>query len=286
MKQRLSFHILHLRTYSTRQNRRIITLDPTKLVQRQQTAIDLSNIGRAQVSTPGGRSHLRFWKNFYGPQAPFPSGTRGFLYYYSPSDRPRIAGQLRFRVTPSEDPISFPHGHDLTLPHTRSYSPTPWSIPLLYVLDTKCYAGLLSHLVYEGLVEESLVESIREVGPHHKSRCAVNYLFKLSDPFEFNYINSPHMIFQAVTESGRASIIFVFGHQNALRASKITFKSGRIKACFERSILPEHEGKRVVVLCNSAPTVVIAENENAFFRTYDLSPILGLGSPHSNRIAT
>lgn len=44
----------------------------------------------------------------------FPMNSRGFLYYYVPPGQSPIAGELRFRVTPTSNPASFDEGHNLT----------------------------------------------------------------------------------------------------------------------------------------------------------------------------
>ncbi|KAF9031316.1 hypothetical protein BJ165DRAFT_1599301 [Panaeolus papilionaceus] len=243
MRQRISINTLQLRKYATRQNRPIITLDPKKLVQLQQPAIDLSNLQVARVFPLGGYSVLKF-DSRSTQYIPFPSGTRGFLYYHSPSDRPRIAGQLRFRVTPSDDPASFSHGHDLTFSRTSPRSPTPWNIYCFNIPNNKAYASLHSHLVNEGLVEGSLVAAIRKMRPIQKLDNGTKFLFTLSDPFEIDYAKSPIIKLRAVTEYGQGNITYI----RTLSESIPTFKSGIINACFERSTLPEHEGNRVVVM--------------------------------------
>ena len=42
-----------------------------------------------------------------------PLGTKDFLYYFTSQQRPRIGGELRLRVVPSDDPASFESGSDL-----------------------------------------------------------------------------------------------------------------------------------------------------------------------------
>lgn len=206
-----------------RKKRFIVTLDPTKLVQLQQPAIDMSDLAVTRIWTASGLSKLTFACN--ARRIPFPSGTRGFLYYHLPSDRPRISGQLRFRLTPSDDPASFAYGHDLMQPRDRRYTHQPWGTHVLYLPDQMYYTGLLSQLVNEGLVEESLLETIRRVrairgiggGP-------VNFLFNLSDPWELNYYNNPRprVALRAVTESGQGHILYLPLYVR----SRIVFKSG------------------------------------------------------------
>ncbi len=49
----------------------------------------------------------------------------GFLYYHRPTRAPPLAGELRFRVTASDDPTDFPSGLDLMTDRG-----VPWTIPL------------------------------------------------------------------------------------------------------------------------------------------------------------
>ena len=42
-----------------------------------------------------------------------PPDTKAFLYYYTSREMPRIAGELRLRVVPSDDPASYEKGSDL-----------------------------------------------------------------------------------------------------------------------------------------------------------------------------
>ncbi|KAF9050598.1 hypothetical protein BJ165DRAFT_1592524 [Panaeolus papilionaceus] len=154
-----------VRTYRIQSQHRVLTLDPTNLVQLKQSAIDISGHWMRTLALPTGLSQIYFM-TVYSPDRPlyrerFPAKTRGFFYYHSPSDRPRISGQLRFRITPSDDPASFPYGHDLHTLRTTRRLPKPWNVPLVRMPAVRQYDNLLSALVREGLVEDSLVQCIR-----------------------------------------------------------------------------------------------------------------------------
>ena len=77
----------------------------------------------------------------------YPLNTKAFLYYSTSSDRPRIAGELRLRLTSCDDPASFESGSDLLLTNGRL-----WSRPLHYLQASNLYS-----LLYEKLREELLV---------------------------------------------------------------------------------------------------------------------------------
>ena len=79
------------------------------------------------VSHPDYRSP--FQSRYHGHNC-FPEDTRGFLYYHSPAAGvPPAAGELRFRLTPRDDPASFDKGSDLQME-----TGLPWQIPLLKVI--------------------------------------------------------------------------------------------------------------------------------------------------------
>ena len=71
-----------------------------------------------------------------------PPDTKAFLYYFTSHQRPRIVGELRLQVVPSDDPASFESGSNLL-----RFNGQIWSRSL-YVLS-KNYIPL-----YEKLKEE------------------------------------------------------------------------------------------------------------------------------------
>jgi hypothetical protein len=100
-----------------------------------------------------------FITTFYG-QNPFPEGTQGFLYYHLPKDgAPPTASELRFRVTPTNDPASFAQGSDLLHPNGL-----PWGIPLLAMVanlgavPAKKYQPIKALLIDTGLVTPDFLE--------------------------------------------------------------------------------------------------------------------------------
>ena len=57
-----------------------------------------------------------------GTQQLYPPDTKAFLYYSMSPEKPRIAGELRLRVTSSDDVASFESGSDLLPTHLSSTS--------------------------------------------------------------------------------------------------------------------------------------------------------------------
>jgi hypothetical protein len=77
-------------------------------------------------------------------QAPFPPGTRGFLYYHSPIGVPQTAGEIRLKKTDCHQDLQLPNG-------------LPWSIPLLRISMHSFYREFKSLLLKEGLVTRQLM---------------------------------------------------------------------------------------------------------------------------------
>lgn len=89
---------------------------------------------------------------------PFPDNARGFFYFNPMSHLSPQAGELRLRCTSSQDPSSFATGFDL-MDHTTGL---PWSIPLLIMAKASDkYFGIMSRLIEDGLVTNSLFEDCR-----------------------------------------------------------------------------------------------------------------------------
>jgi hypothetical protein len=78
-----------------------------------------------------------------------PTKLEAFLYYFTSPEKPRIAGELRFRVTSSDDPASFESGSDLLKSNGQ-----PWSRPLFVV--SRLYIPLYEKLREERLVPDDL----------------------------------------------------------------------------------------------------------------------------------
>ncbi|KAF9035122.1 hypothetical protein BJ165DRAFT_1510297 [Panaeolus papilionaceus] len=225
-------------------DRRVVTLDPARLVALQQAALDVSELWQPIIHTANGKIRIRYG-SVIGVSASnrFPRGTRGFLYYHRQPDRPRISGQLRFRITPSDDLASFSYGYDLKQPTSRL---RPWTLPLVCSIARESKKHILSQLENDGLIDHSLVQSLHNLHSLRRHDPRAHYLFTLFDPWEINFSNSL-MILRAVTELGQGEIKFSVPHLGPHRSGRVNFKSGVFKVCFEKSTLPQHRGKQVVV---------------------------------------
>ena len=130
----------------------------------------------------------------------YPPDTKAFLYYTVPSERPRIAGELRLRVTSSDDPASFASGSDLL-----QINGQPWSRPLIVI---KIFLSHYAKLREDGLVPDNL-DSILSSFPEKWLRHSSQILYTLNDTFIINF--SRHVQFLSViTEQGMETLGFHF----------------------------------------------------------------------------
>ncbi|OJT10669.1 hypothetical protein TRAPUB_12815 [Trametes pubescens] len=90
----------------------------------------------------------------------FPLHTHGYLYYHLASNPPVLSGQVRFRVTETNDPALFASGKDLL-----RTDQTPWRIPVLSLAMRKQYATLFRRVVDDGLVSEHVVRAASSLPP-------------------------------------------------------------------------------------------------------------------------
>ncbi|KAF9050625.1 hypothetical protein BJ165DRAFT_1459085 [Panaeolus papilionaceus] len=225
-------------------DRRVVTLDPASLVALQQAALDLSELFQPIIHTANGKFQIRYGSNGVSKSGStcFPRGTRGFLYYHQQPDRPRISGQLRFRIMPSDDPASFSYGYDLKQPTSRL---RPWALPLVCSISKN---HILSQLENDGLIDHSLLQSLHNLHSLRRHDQRAHYLFTLFDPWEINFSFSSNLIvLRAVTELAHGEIKFIVPHLGPQRPGRVNFKSGVVKVCFEKSTLPQHRGKQVVL---------------------------------------
>jgi hypothetical protein len=62
----------------------------------------------------------------------YPPDTKSFLYYFTPPDKPRIAAEIRLRVTSCEDPASFESRYDLLILNGQPLSRPLFMLPRYY----------------------------------------------------------------------------------------------------------------------------------------------------------
>ena len=133
---------------------------------------------------------------------PFPPDTKAFLYYATPPERPRIAGELRLRVI-SDDDSSFASGSDLLRTNGR-----PWSRPL-HVLP-QCYTAIYKKLREEQLIPDDLHAALSAFPNKIARYSSSQHLFTLHDTFIIDFANYA-MNLSVITEKGIKLVCFA-GH--------------------------------------------------------------------------
>jgi hypothetical protein len=109
-------------------------------------------------------------------------------------EKPRIAGELRFRVTSNDDPASFESGSDLL-----RTDGLPWSRPL-YVLS-KSYLPLYEKLREERFVPDDLDRVLLTLPSAKPNYCGSRFFYTLNDTFTVDF--SKNMLtFFVITEQG------------------------------------------------------------------------------------
>ena len=140
--------------------------------------------------------------NESGKLLPYPPDTKGFLYYATPAGRPRIAGELRFRVASSDDPASFESGSDLLKSNGQT-----WLRPLIVLSNFMNYIFLYEKLKEDLLVPDDL-HTILSTFPHTSPKYSRSQiLYTLNDTFIIELGATVQRI-SFVTEQGMESIFF------------------------------------------------------------------------------
>ncbi|RPD54422.1 hypothetical protein L227DRAFT_479740, partial [Lentinus tigrinus ALCF2SS1-6] len=170
----------------------------------------------------------------------------GFLYYYQPPHAPPLAGELRFRITASVDPASFPSGVDHTIQQG-----VPWSIPLRTIAGKPNFTPIRYLLTdVDATVPHLVMDLAREyqcIGGGQASRC----LYAFGQPFHLPLTShAPAFVFFGKDRVARPSLKTVTGFYTGNRVSSGPHYpfSGSIICCFEPSSLEEHSGRRVAVI--------------------------------------
>ena len=132
---------------------------------------------------------------------PFPRDLKAFLYYFRFPDKPRISGELRLRVTRSDNPKSFESGSDLL-----AVNGWPWSYTLPAL--SRYYLPLYEKLREDGFVPDDLhgvLSSLPKPLPVGCLRLRGTRIFTLNDTFKVDFsLNRP--FFTVITEKGLESI--------------------------------------------------------------------------------
>ena len=133
-----------------------------------------------------------------------------------PPEKPRIAGELRFRVTSSDDPASFESGSDLLRSNGR-----PWSRPL-HALPNY-YPPLYEKLREDQLVPDDLDEVLSNSPLKYFRYCLCHFLYTLNDTFILD-LNSHRTVLHIVTEQGieRVALLRMFLDSRGKRKTPYT----------------------------------------------------------------
>ena len=110
---------------------------------------------------------------------PFPPDTKAFLYYSMSPEKPRIAGELRLRVTSSNDATFFENGSDLLRPDGQM-----WSHPLF--LLPKVLSPLYEKLREDQLIPDDL-DKVLAALPSRRSNRRSHFLHTLNDTFIIDF---------------------------------------------------------------------------------------------------
>ncbi|KAI0056456.1 hypothetical protein BV25DRAFT_1920998 [Artomyces pyxidatus] len=158
------------------------TLDPERL--EHQDFFDLSlrrwrsfmvqNMSSGTNSLPAYSKRLMT----FHPRDGFPDGTHGFFYYNPPTPPDTVLGEVRFRVTTSNDPASFASGSDLKLPDGQ-----PWNVPPSFITPRfQLGEALMQLLLAEKLVNQTQLD-IWDRLPRQNSP----FLTQLEQPFPVDF---------------------------------------------------------------------------------------------------
>ena len=185
----------------------VLTLDPNKFAEKKQPRLCISKLQKftfhvalQNQSIPVVAPCLYYDRSMVTKRFSCPPDTKAFLYYFTPPDKPRIAGEVRLRVTPKDDPASFESGFDLLKTDGR-----PWMRPLC-LLSKNCIP------LYEKLREDQLVPNDLDAVLSTLPSTYLQYspgqlLYTLNDTFIVDF-SKLSWIFTVVTEQGMKKLPF------------------------------------------------------------------------------
>ncbi|TFK83911.1 hypothetical protein K466DRAFT_242982 [Polyporus arcularius HHB13444] len=234
----------------------IRTLDPTRLTRSDHFTIKLvpNSTMWVYVRNPGGTTS-RF-------QLALPSSSSvhdrshpalgGFLYYYQPPRAPPLAGEIRFRITASDDPATFSSGTDVT----TGAGGLPWciSLPALARNDSQAVLQYILTTV-DRTVPQHVMDLARRNG--HVLRRGDGCLYSFGQPFEMPLgYKKRHFAFAGKDRVVRTILQNVTAFNTGCKGRSaqeggfhnwVPF-TGTALCCFEPLMHPEHETARVAVI--------------------------------------
>ncbi|RDB31106.1 hypothetical protein Hypma_000023 [Hypsizygus marmoreus] len=248
----------------TRRRRLISTLDSSRLQdtdfidlsakprnpRSQRPSIDVVPPITQQTSSPLSRRRSpQIHYHVHGIGSRFPENSHGFLYYHRDPQLPPTSGAVRFRLTPDAHVSSFSAGTDLMSSDGR----VPWAIWLVTIANVNSYLGLKQLLLSDGLVTPELMEHCRKlvmgIRGSGMTKMYRHMLFTLEQPWVLDLATSPCFSVMGPLHIERAQIAFTSIYRCERDKRKAFFPySGQCTVRFERSLAPEHAGKRIAVI--------------------------------------
>ncbi|TFY75134.1 hypothetical protein EWM64_g8878 [Hericium alpestre] len=239
-------------TESTQERRRIgtkprrctiTTLDPAQL--DSSCFLDLSGATNLYIYDHAAPEAPRVLRVIYtttiSGQHKFPPDTHGFLYFHPDAHNP-LQSQIRFRVTRDRNPTrSFSSGHDLTYG-----SGFTWHIPLVIAAKNP---NLRDLLVRDGLIDDVLLAELQARPPSdldsHRLKRAMSVL---DQPFILDFTNRTLSL--VVRVAGQVRRYYIYGPLTCYQAKGAfpVHEAGSALCRLERSTLPQHAGRRIVVM--------------------------------------
>jgi hypothetical protein len=191
----------------------IVTLDSNKFAEKKQQRLDIGNqqsfvpnvMLHNQLESRPVKSLVLYYDTNHDSSSgtstyfTYPPDTKYFLYYFTPPKKPRIAAELRLRVTTSDDPASFESGSDLL-----KLNGQPWSRPVCIL--PRYYNSLYEKLREDRLVPDNL-DAILSTFTSKLPKNGYQLLYTLEDTFIVDF-SSRQLIFSVVTEQGMEKLSF------------------------------------------------------------------------------
>ncbi|EPQ61351.1 hypothetical protein GLOTRDRAFT_125070 [Gloeophyllum trabeum ATCC 11539] len=222
------------------------TLDATRLLPEDFVSLSGKSIVhmRALDAPPSVPVHQLHYYNSRRERShvPFPEGTQGFLYWHTEPNAPPFLSEIRFRVTASSDPAAFSDGYDLQRPNGRL-----WRRMLFDIANYVNHAPFRLVLLRDGLVTQDLLDNVLASADNNgnlRPDDTSHLIWRLGQPFP------------ARVETGLTRVWILGSSEYHLFTVRNLFgrlvrrerHKGRCLLQFERSPLPGHQGKRVVVM--------------------------------------
>ncbi|TFY77423.1 hypothetical protein EWM64_g6589 [Hericium alpestre] len=171
----------------------------------------------------------------------FPPATHGFLYFHPDAHNP-LQSQIRFRVTRDHDPArSFSSGHDLTYG-----SGFTWYIPLVIAAKNP---KLHEMLVRDGLIDDALLAQLQARSPSDvDSHRLTRAMSVLDQPFILDFTKrSLSLVMRVAGQHWRYNMHGPLTYYLE-KCSFPVHEAGSALCRLERSTLPQHAGRRIVVM--------------------------------------